>query len=186
DGVECTLGNLAFNIFEPVTLPVRIVAMINTFGDRPEAADPAYESPYNISTRWVARDGSGLRGRVEIAGTCWEDPSIPERFLVRFSKGSVEPDEGQDLDAWRKVIGVRDVEGTKDKGRLSMLKEKAARLMLKVVFGFRGPADDLGPRGELSYEMKRSPSGHFDVVYLDEGMRVTRGHKGTLVVVDRV
>ncbi|CAN0242386.1 unnamed protein product, partial [Ectocarpus fasciculatus] len=99
-----TLGKLAFNIFEPVTLPVRIVAIKNTFGDRPEAADPAYESPYIISTRWVARDGSGLRGRVEIAGTCWEDPFIPERFLVRFSKGSMEPDEGQDLDAWRKVI----------------------------------------------------------------------------------
>ncbi|CBJ26440.1 conserved unknown protein [Ectocarpus siliculosus] len=186
DGVECTLGRLVFNIFEPVNLPVLIVAIKNTIGDRPENADPAYESNYVISTRWVARDGSGLRGRVEISGTCWEDPSMPERVLVRFTKGSIEPDEGQDLDAWRKVIGVRDVEGTKDKGPLSTLKEKAARLMLKVVFGFQGPADGLGPRGELSYEMKRSPKGYLDIIYLDEEMRVTRGQQGALVVVDRV
>ncbi|CAB1104877.1 unnamed protein product [Ectocarpus sp. CCAP 1310/34] len=138
--------------------------MKNTCGDRPEPADPAYESPYDISTHWVARDGNGLRGRVEIAETY----------------------EGQDLDAWRNVIGVRDTEGTKEKGRLSMLKEKAAKLMLKVVFGFRGPADNLGRRGELSCEMKRSPSGHFEVLYLDEEIWVTRGHKGTLVVVTRV
>ncbi|CAM9957181.1 unnamed protein product, partial [Ectocarpus sp. 12 AP-2014] len=180
DGVECTLGRLVFNIFEPVNLPVLIVSIKNIIGDRPENADPAYESNYAISTRWVARDGSGLRGRVEISGTCWEDPSIPERVLVRFSKGSIEPDEGQDLDAWRKVIGVRDIEGTKDEGLLSTLKEKAARLMLK------GPADDLGPRGELSYEMKRSPKGYLDIIYLDEEMRVTRGQQGALVVVDRV
>lgn len=56
----------------------------------------------------------------------------------------------------------------------------------QVVFGFQGPADDLGPHGELSYEMKRSPKGYLDVIYLDEEMRVTRGQQGALVVVDRV
>ncbi|CAN0543851.1 unnamed protein product, partial [Ectocarpus sp. 12 AP-2014] len=177
-----TLGRLVFNIFEPVNLPVLIVSIKNIIGDRPENADPAYESNYAISTRWVARDGSGLRGRVEISGTCWEDPSIPERVLVRFSKGSIEPDEGQDLDAWRKVIG--NPRRNPSEGIETPLFSYFRRP--QVVFGFQGPADDLGPRGELSYEMKRSPQGYLDIIYLDEEMRVTRGQQGALVVVDRV
>lgn len=83
DGVECTLGRLVFNIFEPVNLPVLITEIRNTIGPRAEGAEPADTSFYNICTRWVARDGSGLKGQTEIAGECWEDPSKPERIMVR-------------------------------------------------------------------------------------------------------
>ena len=57
--------------------------------------------------------------------------------------------------------------------------------MLKLVLGFRGPADELGSRGELSYEMRRSPSGALDVIFIDDDMRVTRGNKGAVTVVTR-
>eukprot|EP00752_Nemacystus_decipiens_P003854 g3546.t1 len=183
DGVECTLGRLGFNIFEPVTLPVLITEIRNTIGPRAEGSQPADLSFYNICTRWVARDGSGLKGQTEISGECWEDPSKPTQMLIRFSKGVVKPDETQDLEAWRKVIGVKDA--SQKKGPLTVMKEGAAKLLLKVAFGFKGPADSQGPGGELSYEMKRSPSGSHYILYLDDEMRVTRGMKGDLVVTTR-
>lgn len=36
-----------------------------------------------------------------------------------------------------------------------------------------------------SYTLARSPKGFFDVLYVDETMRVTRGNAGTVVVVER-
>ncbi|CAN0362137.1 unnamed protein product [Pylaiella littoralis] len=57
--------------------------------------------------------------------------------------------------------------------------------MLKEKFGFEGPAGSLGPRGELSYQMKRAPSGSLDILYIDDEMRVSRGSSEGLVVVTR-
>lgn len=59
-------------------------------------------------------------------------------------------------------------------------------VLLQVAFGFQGPADSQGSGGELSYEMKRSPSASsLDILYLDDEMRVTREMKGALVVATR-
>ncbi|CAM9223735.1 unnamed protein product [Scytosiphon promiscuus] len=183
DGLECTLGRLVFNIFEPVGLPVLLTDIQNVIGPRPENTQP---TSYSICTRWVSRDGSGLRGRTEISGLCWEDSSDPNRILVMFDKGYVRPDEGQELESWSKVMGVKDMEAANEKGVLSTLKEGFAKLLLKVAFGFRGPAESLGPEGELSYEMKRSPKASLDILYMDEQLRVTRGAQGALVISSRI
>lgn len=55
---------------------------------------------------------------------------------VRFTSGNIKPDEGQDLDAWRKVIGV--VDDSQKKGLLSGIKESAAKLLLKVGLAIGG------------------------------------------------
>ncbi|CAM9888583.1 unnamed protein product, partial [Laminaria digitata] len=185
DGVECSLGRLVFNIFEPVKMPILITSIENNLGPRPEGASSSDESFYEIITHFVARDGSGLRGITAIKGVVAEDPSDPNRLVIKFSEGTIEPEDGQDLDAWSKVIGVEDPTDKDSKGPLSWVKRKATGLMLKVVLGFRGPADDLGSRGDLSYEMKRSPSATLDVIFIDEEMRVTRGREGALVVATR-
>lgn len=133
DGLECTLGRLLFNIFEPVGLPVLLTEIQNVIGPRPENADPTDESAYKICTRWVSRDGSGLKGRTELEGLCSEDPSNPNRILVVLNKGSIRPDEGQELESWSEVIGVKDAEADKEKGPLSIIKEGFAKLVLKVI-----------------------------------------------------
>lgn len=185
DGLECTLGRLVFNIFEPVKMPVLITSVENNLGRRPENASPTDESSYELITHFVARDGSGLRGIIAIKGGVAEDPSDPNRLVVKFSTGSIEPDDGQDLDSWSNVIGVQDPTDKASKGPLRWIKRKVTSLMLKLVLGFRGPADELGSRGELSYEMRRSPSGALDVIFIDDDMRVTRGNKGAVTVVTR-
>ena len=185
DGLECTLGRLAFNIFEPVKMPILITSIENNLGPRPEDASSVDESPYEIVTHFVARDGSGLRGVTAIKGVVAEDPSDSKRLVIKFSTGTIEPEDGQDLDSWNKVIGVKDATDKESIGPLSWVKGKATGLMLKLVLGFRGPADELGSRGELSYEMRRSPSATLDVIYIDDEMRVTRGNKGAVVVATR-
>ena len=185
DGVECTLGRLVFNIFEPVKMPVLITSIENTLGQRPEKASSTDESSYQIKTHFSARDESGIRGITSLDGVIAEDPSDPTRLVIKFLKGSIEPEEGQDLDSWSKVIGVKDLTDKDSKGPLSWAKEKALGLMLKLAFGFRGPADELGSRGELSYEMKRSPSASLDVKFIDDDMRITVGNKGAVIVAVR-
>lgn len=185
DGLECTLGRLVFNIFEPVKMPVLITAIDNITGPRPEGASSTDECPYQVISHFVARDGSGLRGVSSVKGTLASHRSDPKRMVVQFSEGTIEPDDGQDLDSWSKVIGLQDPTDKGSKGSLSWVKEKAIGLMLKLVFGFRGPADELGSRGELSYEMERSPPATIDVLFIDHDMRVTRYSKYGVVVVTR-
>ncbi|CAN0528247.1 unnamed protein product, partial [Scytosiphon promiscuus] len=177
-----TLGRLVFDIFEPVKMPVRITSIENNLGSRPVGASPSDESPYETVTHFVARDGSGLRGIVVAKGTVAEDPSDPKRLVVKFTAGTIEPEGDQDLDSWSKVIGLKDRTSKDSKGPLSSIKGMAKGLMLKFVLGFRGPADELGSRGELSYEMKRSPSAVVNVLYIDDDLRVMRGSKNALVV----
>eukprot|EP00529_Nitzschia_sp_RCC80_P023806 CAMPEP_0113453730 /NCGR_PEP_ID=MMETSP0014_2-20120614/7503_1 /TAXON_ID=2857 /ORGANISM="Nitzschia sp." /LENGTH=462 /DNA_ID=CAMNT_0000345123 /DNA_START=80 /DNA_END=1468 /DNA_ORIENTATION=+ /assembly_acc=CAM_ASM_000159 len=40
-------------------------------------------------------------------------------------------------------------------------------------------------KNSFHFDMKRSPTGHFDVLYLDEDIRITKGNRGTVVVVER-
>ena len=195
EGLECTLGRLSFDIFEPTSLPIRIVEIVNPVGgaDSTDTSDDGGRNPlYSITTRFCARDGSGLRGKVAIKGSCTSDPQNPQRVLIRFSSGTIEPDDGQDLDAWSKTIGLSSdsVEGDKSKKsvskRFARLQKKAITLVLKLAFGFKPPASELGSRGELTYEMTRSPKGWLDLLYLDEEMRVTRGNKGSIIVAARM
>lgn len=36
----------------------------------------------------------------------------------------------------------------------------------------------------VHFDMKRAPRGHMDVLYLSDNTRITRGNRGTLVVVE--
>lgn len=61
---------------------------------------------------------------------------------MQFVSGSIEPGETQDLDAWRKVIGLRGQkgEGVKSSGEeekpspMAKLKDKGKKLMMKVTY----------------------------------------------------
>ncbi|CAM9667944.1 unnamed protein product, partial [Choristocarpus tenellus] len=202
-GLECTLGRLAFNIFEPIDLPILITSIGNKVGteeihtsatesstaspsgerrgDAPSAGSLASAGThtYSICTNFVTRDEKALRGRLILEGSCEEHPKRSDRLNVRFLSGYIEPDDGQDLDAWCAVIGQRDGASKK------RLKARAVELMLKLVFGYRPPRGGLGEHGEMSYTMTRPPKGSLDILYLDEELRVTRGQRGSVIIVER-
>lgn len=163
NGIEATLGRLSFNIFEPTEVPV-LLTSVTTFMRLP-SAQAAAESPdaddanYGIASNFVTRDGSELRGRVVLLARCTEDSSEADRMQIQFLRTKLEPDESQDLDAWRAVIGrkAEDSEGA-----------------------------DMLDGGVLSHEWTKSPLGTLDVLYVDEDVRITRGNMGALVVVTRM
>lgn len=192
-GLECTLGRLAFDIFEPVSLPVRIVKITNSARPRdPSAAssDGAESwNPYDLTTHFCSRNGSELRGKVVLKGSCTTDPEDSKRLMVRFSSSTIEPENGQDLKAWRSVIGLsgsgaNSGESTK-KTRFAALRKRVANLKPKLLFRFQPCAVEPGSSGELTHEMPRSPEGWTDILYIDEEMRITRGNRGSIVVAIR-
>lgn len=187
DGIECSLGRLVFNIFQPVTMPVLLTSIENDIGVAPGSPGSidAEKTEYAIVTHWVSRDGTDLKGRTAIRGSCAEDPKDAGRINVSFSTGTIEPDDGQDLEEWKKIIGKPDPETAESKGPVKWVKDKATGVMLKVMLGFEGPAEELSDEGQLSYTMKRSPSALLDVLFMDDEMRVTRGAKGAVVVTSR-
>lgn len=151
------------------------------------------ENSYDAINHFCSLDGSGLRGKVVLKGSYTTDPKNSQRLLIRFFSGRIEPDDSQDLEAWRKVIGLsgfsynHNEPAKKSKFKaFASVRKKATNLMLKLAFGFKPPASEPGSGGELSYEMTRSPKGWLDILYLDEEMRVTRGNRGSVTVVTRM
>lgn len=100
-GVECSLGRLAFNLFKPTNLPVRITSIINSIGPKPVTPGSGtlagVSTNYDLTTRWEAVNDSGLRGRLVLNGFCEENPERSDRMNVVFVSGRLEPDEGQDI-----------------------------------------------------------------------------------------
>lgn len=196
EGLECTLGRLAFNIFEPVSLPVRIVKIINSARPRdPFAAssDVAENwNPYDLTTHFCSRDGSELRGKVVLKGSCTTDPEDPKRLLVRFSSSVIEPEDVQDLKAWRSVIGLsrsranssKSIEKTKFRA-FATLRKRVGNLTPKILMRSKPRVKEPESRGELTHEMPRSPKCWTDVLYVDEEMRITCGNRGSVVVAIR-
>jgi hypothetical protein len=64
---------------------------------------------------------------------------------------------------------------------------KTLQSMLRWWFQMTLPDDDEMARNHdhsVHFEMKRSPRGHLDVLYMSDKARITRGNRGTLVVVE--
>jgi len=59
-------------------------------------------------------------------------------------------------------------------------------LFLKFMFGLV-PPDGVDPEtGRSEFQMKRSPNGSLEILYLDEELRITNGEQGTVLVCERI
>ncbi len=56
---------------------------------------------------------------------------------------------------------------------------------MKLAFKLTLPTDESDSESCARYEMKREPKGYFDILYVDEDLRITRGNRGTVVIVQR-
>jgi hypothetical protein len=110
------------------------------------------------------------------------DPHVPNRQSVWFTGGSLEVnDDLRDLEGWKKIFGG-------DVPHRDM-SEFARVLAAKVLLGAMVP-DHMEENGNLNYLLKRPIGGHgtafCDVLYMDEKLRVIRGHNGSVFVFRRV
>jgi hypothetical protein len=109
------------------------------------------------------------------------DPNVANRVSVWFTGGSLEVnDEEKDLEEWKKIFG---------KAPNRDMSEFARLLAAKVLLGAT-VSDQMEENGTLSYTLKRPIGGHgsafCDVLYMDEKLRVMRGHSGSLFAFSKV
>ena len=124
------------------------------------------------------------------AALCFETPDDPNRLGVVFRGGSLAPtyavqNDPALLEVWQETFAGAYKKAAEQRSFMSGLMQKALGAALQLSF----PTDEDVSKAEdhsVSFEMKRSPKGYIDVLYLDQDLRITRGNRGTIVVVQRL
>lgn len=124
-----------------------------------------------------------IRGILTNQGYAVPDPNVPNRLSIWFSGGSLEvQDEPADLEEWKRVF---DSSCAPERN----LREYADILAARVLLGALLP-EDTEEDGTMSFTLKKPIGGHgcayCDIVYMDEDLRIMRGHHGSVYVCSRV
>lgn len=124
-----------------------------------------------------------IRGIMTNYGYILPDPEVPNRLSIWFTGGTLEVnDEESDLEEWKRIFDDSTVP-KRD------MREFARLLAAKVLLGANA-SDEVGADGSMNYTLKRPIGGHgsafCDVLYLDDSLRIMRGHHGSLYVFSKV
>mmetsp|Transcript_20718 Transcript_20718/g.63020 ORF Transcript_20718/g.63020 Transcript_20718/m.63020 type:complete len:301 (-) Transcript_20718:49-951(-) len=172
-----TMGRLSFNVFRPLDLPCEIEAINNIL--RPAGADDGtsqgMDSTYDVLTRFKTKDG--LSGEMLSGGYCTPNADEKDRLDVIFTKLVLRPAAGTDMDAWRETFGDA-VQGKLRK------RDRFTRFLLKLFMGMTPPGA-MAEDGSITVTIGKPPKGYLDVLFLDDTLRITRGNRGSIVIVDR-
>jgi hypothetical protein len=123
-----------------------------------------------------------IKGIMTTFGYVLPDPQVPNRLSIWFTGGTLKPNnDDYDIGEWKRIF---------DKPQPSRtFGEKARVLAANLLMGAQVPTameDD----GTMEYTFSRPLGGHgvayMDVIYLDNTLRIVRGHRGTLFVFTRI
>lgn len=189
DLVQYTLGRLSFNIFQPQQLictlrtirnPVKLNPPIEGDGKKvwsyPLILDISIHSPL----------GEDLPATLENEATCYEHAERKGRVMVSFSGGTLTPTEEvamnpSKLKMWAQTFEGAYTKADEERSYIGRIFQYIGQLLL----GLTLPTDHSLLKNRVHFDLKRSPVGHLDVLFLDEDLRITKGNRGTLVVVER-
>lgn len=198
DTIQYTLGRLSFNIFQPHNLVCTVRSVRQCIQSRNSLKDQAtgevnrskfrtFEYPICLDLTIHAPKGD-LPAVMCHSGVFFKSPKVPQRFSVAFKGSTLMPayqvrSDPALLKVWKETFHNAYKNADKERGFWS----KALRMAIKWWFDMELPSDDeVGEDYSVNYQMKRSPRGHLDFLYLSERLRITRGNRGTLVVVERM
>lgn len=124
-----------------------------------------------------------IRGILTTQGYSIPDPNVSNRLSIWFSGGTLEvQDECTDGEEWKRIF---DVDSAPDRN----LREYASILAAKVLLGALVP-EKVEPDGTMSFVLNRPIGGHgsafVDVLFMDDTIRIMRGHHGSVYVCIRV
>ncbi len=170
-----TLGRLAFNMFQPQTLKLVIDQVSQPVWPIADGSHHTHDIVVDFTTLDLEIP---LQGRVRNLGVC--QPVTDNQLQVQFTGGVLEPTADSDRSHWHQVFGDLDTSP-----RIG-LKARLQKLVLKLMFGLVPPREIAANTGQIEFQMRRSPKGRLDVLYLDKDLRITRGEKGTVLVCDRL
>lgn len=204
--VQYTLGRLSFGIFQPHHLKCTIRSVRNSIienseDDESEAAEAArdfsaangncktFTYPIQIDLTIHTPKGD-LPATMCHSAIAYVMPEHPDRLGVTFRGGSLAPtyavsSDPELLALWKEVFEHAYSKAEKERSFMSSVLQ----FVFKKVFQLSTPTDDDledNDKHAVSFAMKRSPRGYLDVLYLDEDIRITRGNRGTIIVVERV
>jgi hypothetical protein len=170
-----TLGQLAFNMFQPSDLKVaidRVLQPVLPIGQ-------GQQRTHDIIVEFTTLDNSRpiLQGTIYNFGIC--EPVKDDSLQVRFTGGALAPQSATNLKDWRSQFE------NQSRSTKTTLKEKGLRLLLGTLFGIIPPHGMDTETGKIAFTMQRSPKGNLTILYLDHELRITRGQKGTVLVCQR-
>jgi hypothetical protein len=191
---QYTLGRMSFNIFQPKDLVCTIRKTKNTLklvengkeGNDSESRTFAYPLVTEIV---VHTDKGDFPAFLRMQAQCSSDKQPKNRLGVTFVGGTLCPahqvrDDSTKLALWKQVFENAYRKAAEEQSYFSA----AMSYVFKWLFKLSTPSDQEAMKNDytaVSFEMKRCPHGYIDILYLDEDLRITRGNRGTVVIVER-
>jgi hypothetical protein len=106
--------------------------------------------------------------------------------MVAFTGGTLMPADEMKNDLSKLKLWAKTFEGAYEKADTERsYVGRIFQFIIKLLLGLTIPTDDSLLKHSFHFDMKRSPVGYLDVLYLDDDLRITRGNRGTIVVVER-
>jgi hypothetical protein len=211
-----TLGRMAFDMFSPTSLVCSLQGNFNTVhavSDANRAALLADSSvpkalreevqlgettlrTYNVVTAFTIEPNLAayptapnkdvrrpIRGLMTTYGYTLPDPEIPNRHSVWITGGRIEPNnDSKDQGEWKAHFARHPPKH----GLAQQAKLLAVKLLMGAQIAREMNVDD----GSMEYTFSRPLGGHglafIDVLYVDESLRVVRGHRGTIFCFSRL
>ena len=181
--IVCAVDDI-FNIVEPVEEEAE---EDQKDGDAPA---PAWKQTYIFDVFMdIETPNSILPVRLVNYGTC--SPVSPVRLGVKFTEGTLQPrfdmsakENATLAAAWKETFEQAITKESEAQSYLGQLGTWAMHKLMKVLMGLEPPVDQ--EDFTQTYHIRKPPSGHLDLLYLDGDLRISRGNKGTIVAVERV
>lgn len=204
-----TLGRMTFNMFKPtkaVCTVDQIVNVVAPIKDNEQEVvkvvddDVKWKQTYVLevlmdiavpSSESNEDSSTTIKLPAELInlGVCF--PQSPTRLGVKFTGGVLQPnfdmtttDNKQLAEAWKKTFDGAIAKERNSQSLLGKVATTATHALMKWMMGLEPPTD----RDDFTqaYKITNPYAGYLDILYMDEDMRVSRGNRGTIVVVERV
>ena len=145
---------------------------------------------YNVLQHLIVHaEKKDLPATLLVEGKCNVDPKKNDRVSVVFTAGQLRRGEEVDRNLqmrkiWDETFHEAYATAEKERGYISTF----GMWLMKLAFKLTLPIDTDGSSDDYCarYEMKRAPKGYIDILYIDENLRITRGNRGSIVVVRRM
>jgi hypothetical protein len=193
DIVQYTLGRISFNIFQPNKLvctlrSVRNPVHLRTVQNKDGRRTFSYHLMLDITIH--TPDGGDLPATIINEAYCYEHPDVNNRLMVTFTGGTLMPcheivNDTTRLKLWETTFHGAYQKADEERSYLGWFFHYFLKLLLGLTFPSDHNIQNDILKNSFHFDMKRSPTGHVDILYLDEDLRITRGNRGTIVIAER-
>ena len=178
--VQYTLGRLSFNTFHPNDVVCTLRGVRNVVRPKPDGTF-SYDV---ICDTIIHLPGGDVEAEISNESYCCKDDDS-SRVHVFFTGSKLSPagvtlKDKAKMALWSSTFNEATLKAAAaKKSYMGWMMDQALKRML----GMNVRLDD---SNSFRLEFKKPFRGHIDVLYLDEDIRITRGNRGTLVVMERI